>query len=689
MARVEGYEKKGKPVKLTKKQEELIAFLDNKEEAGMGRTKQWVDMWQESLQYFFSDQLHYKKRHKDWQWVVLNYIWPTAIQEIAKISRHAPKIYARPWEETDADSAEAWQSHMQWQWEKGINKTGMRLEQIAALLDNKIFGYRVSKIYWEGNVEWDDQNKKWIGDVKHKLWHPAEFWASDEEKVDDGDCGSVRWVTLDYAIKQYPQFKDELIDKAERRREGDNAVGGYNHIRGQLGSAGTYPAAGTGGVDRGEREWRPNRLLSLILKNDVMNGSSDADQDDTLYVKLQETYFFDNETKHVKEEEDIPAEELIEAGAIVNDGVQFIDTATGEPIKAEDWPKRTIREYDQPLYPNGRYVLRSDDLILNPKEEQQVWPYSRWPFIVSTNYLLPHMWQGVDAVQLTKDTQDMINVTVSHLVNNMKMFGDPRIAVEKGAIDVPPGRQKDHYKVSSGAGAIIRLVRGGLKKMKIIDPTPPSAAATQLYSLFAQEYRNLVGMQEISIGKANSKEMSATESQILATTSNDRIALQVAFEDEWIRKVVSLIADICQRQYEPERWVRVVGPDDMDGVVQITRKEKLVKFDVNIIAGSTLPYDDEKRKQAIITAYEIMDNQFPNPMLPDVLRELEVPNWKEKLAEHQGWVQFQEFLQLFQSMIEGQVEPEEAVRILLDKAYASVGGQQALEAKASKGEEAS
>jgi hypothetical protein len=272
----------------------------------------------------------------------------------------------------------------------------------------------------------------------------------------------------------------------------------------------------------------------------------------------------------------------------------------------------------------------------------------------------------------------------------MKMMGDPRIAVEKGAIDVPPGRQKDHFKIASGAGAIIRLVRGGLKKMKIIDPTPPSAAATQLYSLFAQEYRNLVGMQEISIGKANSKEMSATESQILATTSNDRIALQVAYEDEWIRKTVGLIAEICQRNYEPERWVRIVGQDDIDGVKQITSNEKNVKFDVNIIPGSTLPYDDERRKQAILSAYEVMKDVFPNPMLPDVLRELEVPNWKEKLQQHSGWVQFQEFLQLFEAVISGQVEPEEAVRILLDKAFKEVeNSPKALEAKKSKGEETS
>jgi hypothetical protein len=400
-----------------------------------------------------------------------------------------------------------------------------------------------------------------------------------------------------------------------------------------------------------------------------MNGTQDLDEDTTLFVKLSVTYFYDNEERHIKNTEDVPPQDLIDTGAIINDGVQFIDTKTDKPISPEEWPQRTVEEYDEPLYPNGRYIIRCDDLILNPGEEAQKWPYTRWPFIVSTNYLLPHMWQGVDAVQLTKDTQDMINVTVSHLVNNMKQFGDPRIAVEKGAVDVPPGREKSHYKMSSGAGAILRFVRGGMKKFKIIEPTPPSSSVTQLYQIFSQEYRNLVGMQEISQGKANTKEMSATESQILATSANDRIALQVAFEDEWIRKVVQLTAEVCQRNYEPGRWMRIVGPDDLDGVKQITSGEKKVKFDVDIIPGSTLPYDDEKRKAAILSAYEIMNNQSPNPMLPDVLRELEVPNWKEKLQQHQGWVRYMEFQQLFESVSAGEIEPEAAVKLLLDRAF--------------------
>ena len=69
-------------------------------------------------------------------------------------------------------------------WEKGVNKRGMRLEQMQTILDQQLFGYSVTKVFWEDKVEWD--GKQWLGDVKTKLWHPAEFWASDDERIDDG-----------------------------------------------------------------------------------------------------------------------------------------------------------------------------------------------------------------------------------------------------------------------------------------------------------------------------------------------------------------------------------------------------------------------------------------------------------------------------------------------------------------------
>ena len=148
-----------------KKQEDpnlaLNKKLDQMQEEGMAKTNAWADMWNEGIRNFYGDQLRGKKKHKNWDWVVINYLWPSAMQEIAKLSKHNPKILAHPWEDADIDAAQAWQSKLQWDWQNGLTGHGMRLAQIAELLDAKIFGYSVSKIYWEDKIEWDDEQKEW------------------------------------------------------------------------------------------------------------------------------------------------------------------------------------------------------------------------------------------------------------------------------------------------------------------------------------------------------------------------------------------------------------------------------------------------------------------------------------------------------------------------------------------------
>ncbi len=325
-------------------QEEFITMLQNKEEAGMKKTKNWVSLWQESLRYFFGDQLAHKREHKEWDWIIINYIWPSAMQEIAKLSKNFSEIHALPWNDDDADAAEVWQNNLQWQWEKGINGTGMRLEQIYAILCGKIFGYRVSKIFWDEKVTWDDEQKKWVGDVKHKLWHPAEFWASDNEKVDDGDCGTVRYVSLEWAQARWPEHEKELDEKASSYK--DLVAGGDRTVRGQLASVGTYPSEGRGGIDAGHKEsdygasdhgrgGHENRILDRILSADRMSNE-DVDED-RRFVKLSETYFVDlSETKQ-KIEEDIPPQELLDAGEIFSQEGKYFDKNNKEitPINGQ------------------------------------------------------------------------------------------------------------------------------------------------------------------------------------------------------------------------------------------------------------------------------------------------------------------------------------------------------------------
>lgn len=642
---------------------EFETYLDNIVTAGMARTERFYAMWNESLRYFFSDQLHGKKKRKNWDWVVVNYIWPSAMQEIAKLSKNPPKIICQPWDDSDVESAEAWQSKLQWDWQQGINKKGMRLEQIKAILDGKLYGYRISKIYWEEKDQWD--GKKWLGNVKHKLWHPALFWADGQEDIDEGNCGTDRYATLDWAIKRWPKHKKHLTDNALSYREVRSAVEKYN-IVGQPSNTGTV---GYGESEGGFEPAISSNILDIITGFDPM--TQEPIESDIKLVKIEEIYLKDYAEEEIEIKQDVPADMMMQTGQIYQADGMFYNTQDDSPMEVTNWPQETVEKYKRPKYPNGRFILRIAKKVL----EDKPYEYSRWPFVVTPHYLLPHMWQGVDSVQMYKDAQDMINTSVSHLFNNLKMFGDPKIAVETGAIATPPGRNSKHYKIGCGAGSIIRLVKGALSRgsFKILDPPQPSATALSLYQLFAQEYKNIQGLQSIARGEKTPGKMSATESVHLAMSSEDRIALQSVYEEVWVIECCKLIAEISQKNYDPGRWIRIVGEDQIAGVAEITQQMKDVRFDVSIIPGTTLPFDEEKRIEKYLKAYELTKDPMPSPMLPDMLRILDIHNWKKILEQHQAYQLYMQFVQLYEAVKAGEVTPEQATQMIITKAMELYG----------------
>lgn len=647
----------------------LVAALKAEEDRGMAVTKSWTDMWRQNLEYFFSEQLAGRRKHKDWDWIVINYIWPSCQQEAAKLSRQQPQFVCDPREPGDAEVAEAWQGWLQWMWERGLNSEGMEIEQLKAILCGKIYGYRVYKLWWEQQVEWDPTARptpKWIGDVKGRLWKPTLFWATGEESIQDGSVGTVRYVDLEYALARWPDYKAKLREEADRAA--DESEAGDEDIAGQTASSGTYPAAGIGGSDKGV-EGDSNKLLERVMEG-IWPGHrrhGGPDEGRTRYVRLSETWFKDYSEDERKIVEPIPIEELLATRAALQMGPLYIDVATQQPLTTENWPKRPPLTWREPRFPNGRYILRAGDTILNEDEETQRYPYRLWPFVTSPHYVIPFMWQGSDAVQLVKTAQDMINVSVSHLVNHMKQYGDPRVAIERGAIDAPKARDKKHFKIFSGAGSIIRLVRGGLNRIKILDPPASSPVIGLLYQLMAQEYKNMVGLQDIAQGKKSAGDLTATESSFLAMSAGDRIHLQTIIEKNWIQRVGLLASEIGQRNYEPERLVRILGENAMPGIIQITQRMKDVKYDLNVLVGSALPFDAEKRIARYLQANQLLQGP-PSPMLPELLRVLEVPNWKKILDRHAVWTQWMQFLQLIEAVRGGKIPPDAALQRIVSSA---------------------
>lgn len=646
---------------MTKKNDELNNYIDTISTKGIAKTDDWKNLWQTSLNYFFGNQNYNRKKLTNWDWISVNYLWPSAVQEMAKLARNNPQIYCTPFEDSDAEAAEAWQGNLQWQWNKGLNKNGMRIAQLRGILDCKLFGYRVSKIYWEDKCYWDDNAQQWMGDVKYKLWHPAEFWADSDEDINDGNCGTWRYVTLNWAKARWPEFAKGIVEEAI---EIDGTTGGTPVAGSKSSSSDAARTAGVfaGGTDN-ETTSEGNMLVGFI--NERLNGVKPA-QGEKL-VKIEEIYFKDQEEEEIEVQEDVPLQELLDSGIAQSVNGFPVDVVTDQPMTSVNWPKRIARKYKKPLYPNGRFIVRCGKTILNPKPEEQIYPYTVWPFVTVPHYLLPHMWQGSNAVELYRDMQDLINTSVSYLFNNVKMHGAPKLAIESDAIAIDP-KTKKSFSIGAGAGAIIRLVRGGLQRMKIVPPPPMSPAVAMLYQLFSQEFKNMTGLQSMSRGEQSKGDMSATEASYVAISSQDRIFLQSILEDNWVMELMSLVAEVCQKNYDPNRWIRIVGDQNQIGVQQITSRMKEMKFDVTIAPSSQLPFDESKRLNELMQAYGILNDPTPNPLLPEVLRSLKIHSWQKILAELPAWRQYVAIQGLYTQVSEGKIAPEVAVKIIYDEA---------------------
>lgn len=645
-----------------KEHKDLHDRLDELVTNGMEKTGRWVSLWIESMQYFFSDQLRGVKQKDNWDWVVINYIWPSAMQEIAKLSRNDPKINVQPWSNDDMEWAKMWQSSLNWQWKHGMNRRGMRLEQINALLDRKMYGYSVSHFFWRNRDQWDYERQVWEGDVGHKLWHPAYFWADDEEDIQKGNCGTKRYVRLDWAKAQWPDFADSMDEIATSVKD---PVGGwaYCHIRGS--ASGTMEASGTGDADKIiERGKNINALLGVIQQSEPYGKVEGKEK----YVCLEQIWHRDYKEEETKEEEIIPLEELKQTGQAVEEGGVYTDP-DGMILTSETWPRRIRRTYKKPLYPDGRFSMR---ITGNDKKHillhDQAWNFRQWPFIVTPHYLLPHMWQGIDSVQMYKTVQDMLNISCSHLYNNMKQYGDPKVEVDPNAVENPaPKNKKKGVQIGAGAGSVIVTKPGRVgTAVRFIDPPAVSAGATQLYGLFAQEFKNLFGLQSISRGEKDEGRMTATQARWLAITANDRISLQSIYEDLWVKECAQWMAMFMQTYYEPGRMLRIVGQDNQLGVVEFSQKMKDIRFDLDVERGSTLPYDEEQDLQKKMMAYQLVA-QGPHPMLADMLRQLGISNWREIVAQTPGMQQFQQLMQLKEGVASGEIPIQEAAKLILQE----------------------
>lgn len=630
---------------------DLTDYLDEIERAGMLVTKQWHDVWRTAVQYMWGEQLSGIVRNPDWDYIVTNMIYPLVMQGVAKLSKNQPNILARAWDESETEWAERWQGLIRYVWEQVLD---MRVDTIMAMLDSAVYGYAVGKTYWEPRVRWDDDSKDWMGEVAHRLIHPCSVWFDPKaERIRDAEnCGTIRKVSLSWAQKQWPTFAKEIEESAD---DPDDLAGfEYKDAWGFSGGS-SVPVYANQRTTNGLRA-ALGRFVGLIFGRhdaqvDADNATDDAAPKKNRYVWVRETYFRDPQTEHVKIEDEAGEQQLMADGIIHVDPADPMQlhrwTANGNPVDRSEWPKVTRAEYDKPAYPNGRVVIRVGEIIVNPDIKQQRYNRKRWPFNVLPYHILPHMWQGSNAIEMSRGPQDMLNVTMAYILQHVKMTACPQKVIEVGTL--AKNKQGKIRIVKDRAGELIVVNKGGVDKIRNLVGNRLDPTVWTLIQYLVKDIETQQFMHAVAQGKATSSGMSATEAARLDTNANDLIFLRSVLLERWIEGTARNIAEVIQENYDEDKRVRIVGCNGEVQPGRMTADMKNVSIDLEIEPGTTLPFDETRQKQDYLTAYKLCADPNLNPMLEDVLRKLNISNIDKILSKHQQIQLFKQFIALAQA----------------------------------------
>ena len=653
------------------------AMLDGIRDAGMKVTNTWKVLWHTAIKYAWGEHYEGWKLKDEWEYAVVNRIYPLMFQTISKLASNNPKIMAHAWDdESDGatDFADSWAGHLDYLW-KSPYELNMRAKLIKGLLDCAVFGYMVGEPYWEPKPRngWDPGNKQWVGKVAMRFDHPATFWADPSaDSMDTAEnCGIIRRVKMEWAQNRWPEFKDAI--KAEAFTASDEKY--------YIGESISYKNQKDYSQSNLKRRNYFSRLVSLILRQSGVDGegSQDQQESDQMYVNVEKTFWRDYSEKDMKIEDNVDLDELQRQGkvAVEKETGLILDTATEKPLV--DYPKQVIDKYKQPNFPSGRFALRVGNTILNPKDEDQVYGESRWPFIIMPYHILPHMWQGGNAIEMSRNANDILNMTVSTMLQQTRRTADPTKIVEAGALAKDrEGNIRNTRDSITGLGRIVIAARGKVDKIRDWLHAPLDPAVIALAAMIKQNIDDQMFMQDVSRGAKSPGQQTKAEVVRLDRNSDNYTALQGIFLDKFIDDTMTLIAELAQSHYDVGRLMKILQ-DEVKESMKVDQQMLDVRFDVNIEPGSTLPFDEVTKQTEYATAYGMLENPIPNPMIEDMLRILNISKRKEILERYKGLQLFRQFIQLGQLLTDALNDEEagEEIQNIMQK-MSSIPGMQKL-----------
>lgn len=324
-----------------------------------------------------------------------------------------------------------------------------------------------------------------------------------------------------------------------------------------------------------------------------------------------------------------------------------------EKVEVDDngQPTKTYQQIKK--YPNGRYTVWADDIILIDKAnplETGIIPYQR-----IVNYVDPRQFWGISELENLEGPQQVFNKVLSFALDVLVLMGNPVWIVDANSgVDVENIYNRPGEIITKNVGSEVRRETG-------VQLQPYILEIIEKMKMWMDE---VSGANDITRGVRPDGVSAALAIQELQQAAQTRIRQKSRFLDNYLQTFGQHYLDLVFQYYTIPQVVRVTNKqdptlqnyfkfhvenidDEMTGeskkVIRITPynrndvgeykegEEKIMalnkKFDVKVTTGSSLPFSKVEKEQRLFNLYDrkIIDAE-------QVLKDMEYPNYQAILS---------------------------------------------------------
>lgn len=302
-------------------------------------------------------------------------------------------------------------------------------------------------------------------------------------------------------------------------------------------------------------------------------------------------------------------------------------------------------------YPNGRKLVVANGILLEDKANEYM--NGKFPYARLVNQDIPRQFWGISEVQQIKSPQDIINKTISYVLDVLIIMGNPIWIVDTSAgIETDNLTNQPGLVVEKSPGAEVRREQG--------IPIQPYVLETLKYFV-DNVFSKLGSTGEVTRGISPSPDASGVSIELLQEAAQTKIRAKSRNVEYFLKDIGELMVERIMQFYKLPRIIRITNnenatkyfkfniedkPDEAGNVTKVATVQEFLpdasgqmlpqyprqmevksRLDVKMSVGSSLPFAKAKKEKL---ADKLLERGIID--IEEYLTQIEYPN-KEKILE--------------------------------------------------------